>query len=317
MSIYLKNNESDPFSEHLNSNEQQPVKNDFESWQLNINQEDIENQRTGDTTQKDSPTSCFFSHGHSTNSANIPISYFFSYGHSTNNANDLNNEEPSINFFSPTNDLNLNTNETEKYCKSQKKEYFKIEKVDKNPKGNSKKYNAMLTIKTHFFSFLIALTNDYKKNKLQVEGLQFRNILRSEIIKTDIQTNKELLNWSLGKLLNEYSITSKCTLDKKTNQTNLTELIKIAPSISVLINMKIKELFNNVKLSQDYEMLKKNYGLETAIPFYQFIEKLKEKKSKKKSKKKSIKYINNLVSLAKNYVNHFQQSKPRRRHNKH
>ena len=57
MSIYLKNNESDPFSEHLNPNEQQPVKNDFESWQLN-NQEDIENQRTGDTTQKDSPTSC-------------------------------------------------------------------------------------------------------------------------------------------------------------------------------------------------------------------------------------------------------------------
>ena len=178
-------------------------------------------------------------------------------------------------------------------------------------------FNEDVRKKTHFFSFLIALTNDYKKNKLQVEGLQFRNILRSEIIKTDIQTNKELLNWSLGKLLNEYSITSKCTLDKKTNQTNLTELIKIAPSISVLINRKIEELFNNVYLSQDYEMLKKNYGLETAIPFYQFIEKLKEKKSKKKSKKKSIKYINNLVSLAKNYVNHFQKSKPRRRHNKH
>ena len=314
MSIYLKNNESDPFSEHLNSNEQQPVKNDFESWQLNINQEDIENQRTGDTTQKDSPTSCFFSHGHSTNSANIPISYFFSYGHSTNNANDLNNEKPFINFFSPTNDLNLNTNKIEKYYKSQKKEIFQIEKVDKkHPKGNSKKYNAMLTIKTHFFSFLIALTNDYKKNKLQVEGLQFINILRSEITKTDIQTNKELLNWSLGKLLNEYSITRKFKLDKKANQTNLTELIKIAPSISVLINMKIKDLFNNVYLSKDYEMLKKNYGLETAIPFYQFIEKLKEKKSKKKS----IKYINNLVSLAKNYVNHFQTSKPRRRHNKH
>ena len=313
MSIYLKNNESDPFSEHLNPNEQQPVKNDFESWQLN-NQEDIENQRTGDTTQKDSPTSCFFSHGHSTNSANIPTSYFFSYGHSTNNANDLNNEKPFINFFSPTNDLNLNTNKIEKYYKSQKKEIFQIEKVDKkHPKGNSKKYNAMLTIKTHFFSFLIALTNDYKKNKLQVEGLQFRNILRSEIRKTDIQTNKELLNWSLGKLLNEYSITRKFKLDKKANQTNLTELIKIAPSISVLINRKIEDLFNNVYLSKDYEMLKKNYGLETAIPFYQFIEKLKEKKSKKKS----IKYINNLVSLAEGYVNHFQKSKPRRRHNKH
>ena len=130
MSIYLKNNESDPFSEHLNSNEQQPVKNDFESWQLNINQEDIENQRTGDTTQKDSPTSCFFSHGHSTNSANIPISYFFSYGHSTNNANDLNNEELFKHFFSLTNDLNLNTNEMETYCKSQKKEIFQIEKVE-------------------------------------------------------------------------------------------------------------------------------------------------------------------------------------------
>ena len=137
--------------------------------------------------------------------------------------------------------------------------------------------------------------------------------MRSEIRKTDIQTNKELLNWSLGKLLNEYSITSKCTLDKKTNQTNLTELIKIAPSISVLINRKIEDLFNNVYLSKDYEMLKKNYGLETAIPFHQFIEKLKEKKSKKKS----IKYINNLVSLAEGYVNHFQNSKPRRRHNKH
>ena len=297
MSIYLKNNESDPFSEHLNSNEQQPVKNDFDSWQLNITQEDIENQRTGDTIQKDSPTSCFFSHGHSTNSANNPTSYLFSYGHSTNNANDLNNEKPFINFFSPTNDLNLNTNKIEKYYKSQKKEIFQIEKVDKkHPKGNSKKYNAMLTIKTHFFSFLIALTNDYKKNKLQVEGLQFRNILRSEIRKTDIQTNKELLNWSLGKLLNEYSISRKFKLDKKTNQTNLTELIKIAPSISVLINMKIKELFNNVYLSKDYEMLKK-----------------KEKKSIKYTDQ----YINNLVSLAEGYVNHFQNSKPRRRHNKH
>ena len=316
MSIYLKNNESDPFSEHLNSNEQQPVKNDFDSWQLNITQEDIENQRTGDTIQKDSPTSCFFSHGHSTNSANNPTSYLFSYGHSTNNANDLNNEKPFINFFSPTNDLNLNTNKIEKYYKSQKKEIFQIEKVDKkHPKGNSKKYNAMLTIKTHFFSFLIALTNDYKKNKLQVEGLQFRNILRSEIRKTDIQTNKELLNWSLGKLLNEYSISRKFKLDKKTNQTNLTELIKIAPSISVLINMKIKELFNNVYLSKDYEMLKKNYGLETAIPFYQFIEKLKKKE--KKSIKYTDQYINNLVSLAEGYVNHFQNSKPRRRHNKH
>ena len=315
MSIYLKNNESDPFSEHLNPNEQQSDKNDFDSWQLNITQEDIENQRTGDTTQKDSPTSCFFSHGHSTNSANNPTSYLFSYGHSTNNANDLNNEKPFINFFSPTNDLNLNTNKIEKYYKSQKKEIFQIEKVDKkHPKGNSKKYNAMLTIKTHFFSFLIALTNDYKKNKLQVEGLQFRNILRSEIRKTDIQTNKELLNWSLGKLLNEYSITRKFKLDKKANQTNLTELIKIAPSISVLINMKIKDLFNNVYLSKDYEMLKKNYGLETAIPFYQFIEKLKEKQS---TEKKSIEYINNLVSLAEGYVNHFQKSKPRRRHNKH
>ena len=312
MSIYLKNNESDPFSEHLNSNEQQPVKNDFDSWQLNITQEDIENQRTGDTIQKDSPTSCFFSHGHSTNSANNPTSYFFSYGHSTNNANDLNNEKPFINFFSPTNDLNLNTNKIEKYYKSQKKEIFQIEKVDKkHPKGNSKKYNAMLTIKTHFFSFLIALTNDYKKNKLQVEGLQFINILRSEIIKTDIQTNKELLNWSLGKLLNEYSITRKFKLDKKANQTNLTELIKIAPSISVLINMKIKDLFNNVYLSKDYEMLKKNYGLETAIPFYQFIEKLKKKE------KKSTDHTNNLVSLAEGYVNYFQQSKPRRSHNKH
>ena len=309
MSIYFENSELDFFFERLNSIEQhseldfffeQPDKNDFESWQLNINQEDIENQSTGDTTQQD-----------------IPKSYFFSYGHSTNNANDLNNEELFKHFFSLTNDLNLNTNEMETYCKSQKKEIFQIEKVDKIPKGNSKIYNAMLTIKTHFFSFLIALTNDYKKNKLQVEGLQFRNILRSEIRKTDIQTNKELLNWSLGKLLNEYSITRKFTLDKKTNQTNLTELIKIAPSISVLINRKIEELFNNVYLSQDYEILKKNYGLETAIPFHQFIEKLKEKKSKKKSKKKSIKYINNLVSLAKNYVNHFQQSKPRRSHNKH
>ena len=62
-------------------------------------------------------------------------------------------------------------------------------------------------------------------------------------------------------------------------------------------------------------MLKKNYGLETAIPFYQFIEKLKKKE--KKSIKYTDQYINNLVSLAEGYVNHFQNSKPRRRHNKH
>ena len=104
MSIFFENSESDFFSEYLNSIEQQSVKNDFELWQLNNNQEAFENQSTGDTTQQD-----------------IPISYFFSHGHSTNSENDLNNEETfRIIFphFSLTNDLNSNTNEIETYCKS-------------------------------------------------------------------------------------------------------------------------------------------------------------------------------------------------------
>ena len=290
MSMYFSNaDDSDSSSIRFETISQQPVEIEYLKKEFGpleeIAQNAFENQSTRDTTKED-----------------VLLFSNVSESNSTNCGNQSPNDEQLKQFFESKSKIDMNMNESELYCKKKKCKYFTIEKV---PKGNSKKYNALIRIKTHFYSFLIELTNDYRKNKLHVNYLKFRNIERSEIEKIDIKTNKAILNWSLQKLLKSKPIRKRYhNVEKKQNKINLS---KIKNKLSTLIGMKIKVLFNKVFLSDNIQMLKEEYGLEKAIPFYQFIEQLKEKK------KHSDEYIKYIIDIGNNYVNYFEKTKPRKR----
>lgn len=289
MSMYFSNaDDSDSSSIRFETISQQPVEIEYLKKEFGpleeIAQNAFENQSTKDTTKED-----------------VLLFSNVSESNSTNCGNQSPNEENFKQFFESKGKIDMNMNESELYCKKEKCKYFKTKKV---PKGNSKKYNALIRIKTHFYSFLIDLTNDYSKNKLNVNYLKFRNIERSEIEKIDIKTNKAILNWSLQKFLKSKRIRKRFhNVVKKQNKINLS---KIKNKLSPLIRMKIKVLFNKVFLSDNIQMLKEKYGLEKAIPFYQFIEQLREKKN-------SDEYIKYIIDIGNNYVNYFETTKPRKR----
>lgn len=192
---------------------------------------------------------------------------------------------------------------------------FKIEKVEKVKKGHTKERhdNLRSRINRMFFKFLVSSQNDYLKSK-HIKNKKFRNLKYSITKDIGIKSVKKVLGEQIKTILSldvseKYSrcqpTINKITLKQlsclpKINEKKRKRLGDKTP----LLDMTMKEFYTKVFLCRDYDILKNEYGLTEAQPFYSCLEQLKETETKS--------YLEKLTEIAEDYVNFYTTRKPRK-----
>ena len=179
------------------------------------------------------------------------------------------------NFYNILDDLSEEISTTIIFEKKKKKGREKI-KTNLLSHDKCKKDNIKSLIMTHFIKFIICFLNDFSKKLISNAINLFKKIDFEERKKINIQFIKKFIEMTLSDFC-KLKISKKYSKDVEPNENYKNfEIIKNYFPKEIR-EMKLRKLYENFYICQNFDILKEKYGLTNTINFFSL---LNEKENK-------------------------------------